>query len=568
MPLNVNFQSGHTEVSCSGEGKADVASGLATDAVSPLYNGLSVLTKYFGSLTTDGDIFKGAYLNECQEAPKEELNSQSVNTAGIQTHSESSAYRDEASGEDIDYVSSFVRCVGGDPVAFKWGRHTAELGERPDQCKDVVALKKQPVKVTEERDALVLEARSNKAVTETRRHEKDALEAELEKIRARYEEDVTQLKDQLLFARAEREDQDIRVQRISEDMEAVLEEKSVLELKLEKFRARYKEDVMQLKDQLHVVKTQRGEQDVLVIRAERISEDMEAVKEEMGAVELELETVRARYKEDVIQLKDQLHSARTERDEQDLRAQRIAEDLEAVKDEKAALDVELVNIRARYKKEVSQLKEQLHTARTQRDEQDLRAQRIAEDMDAVLEDNGVLHLELEGVRARYEEDITQLKDQLNVLRAQRMNENIEAVKEQKGTLQLELDNFPGECMDAGLLAKELNSVRAERDRIRKERDALKLKAENSRHHSELLEGKLDVATAECEMQTDRNCCEYLERHSGVKCDSIMKERDVLRCEVEKLRNKCRDVPMLKMQLTILRSECDKFRKQRDSYVRE
>lgn len=562
MPLNVKFQSVHAEVSCSGEGEADVATGLATEAVSPLYNGLRVLTEYFGTLTTDGDIFEGAFLNECQEAPKEELNSQSVNTAGIQTYAESSAYRDEASGEDSDDVSSFVRCVRGDPVAFKWGRHAAELGERPDQCRDVAALKKQLLKVTEERDALALEARSNRAVIETRRNEKDALVIELENIRARYEEDVTQLKDQLLFARAERDDQEIRAQRISEDMEAVLEEKSALELKLENFRARYKEDVMQLKDQLHVVKTQRGEQDVLVLRAERISEDMEAVKEEMGAVELELETLRARYKEDVMQLKDQLHVARTERDQQDIRAQRIAEDLEAVKDEKAAVDVELVSIRARYKKDVTQLKEQLHTARTQRDEQDLRAQRIAEDMESVLEDNGALHLELEDVRARYKEDITQLKDQLHVLRAQRMAENMEAVKEQKSALQLELENFPGECMDAGLLEKELNAVRAERDRIMKERDALKLKAENCRQHVELLEGKLDVATAECEIQTDRNS------DTGVKCDSIMKERDALRCEVEKLRHKYRDVPMLKMQLTILRAECDKLRRQRDFYVRD
>jgi DNA uptake protein ComE-like DNA-binding protein len=560
MPLNVDFQSAHAEAFCSSEGEADIATGLATDAVSPLYNGLRVVTEYFSSLTTERDVLEDTFLKECQEAAMEKLDNQSVNGAGIRTHAESSAYVVGACREVIDGASSFAKCVRADAVGMKWSRHAVKLQELTDQCEDVAALKQQLVKVTEERDALRLEACRNRAA----KKEKDALELEIEAVRARYEEDVTELKDKLIFLRAERDYLDTRAQSRAEGMEAVLEEKVALEIKLENVRARYKEDVMQLKEQLQTVRTQRGEQDILVLRAERIAQDIETVKVELGAVELELGSVRARYREEVMQLKDQLHIARTQRDEKDVRAQRIAEDLQAMKEEKAAMEAELENIRSRYKKEVTQLKDHLVFLRAERDDLDIQAQRIAEDMETAMEDNGALQLQLENVRAKYKEDVTQLRDQLRVLRAQRdeqdmrtqrIAEDMEAI-EQKGALQLEQDKFSDECIGAGFFEKELNAARAERDRIVKERDALKL---NSRHHAVLLEEKLDGATVECEHQAIT---------TGVKSDSIMKERDDLRCEVKKLRHQCRGIPMLKMELNIVRTECDKLKRQRDFCVRD
>jgi DNA-directed RNA polymerase subunit N (RpoN/RPB10) len=151
---------------------------------------------------------------------------------------------------------------------------------------------------------------------------RDSLKLELEYMRAQYQEDVTQLEDQLCSARTqcnqlicERRLLITKAQLIDEDLEAVEKMRDSLKLELEYLRAQYQENVAQLEEQLRNQCNQFiCERRVLITRAQLIDEDLEAVKKMRVFMYLEIENLRAQYQEDFVQLEDQLGNIGSQRD--------------------------------------------------------------------------------------------------------------------------------------------------------------------------------------------------------------------------------------------------------------
>jgi hypothetical protein len=98
-------------------------------------------------------------------------------------------------------------------------------------------------------------------------------------------------------------------------LEAVKKMKDSLKLEQKKCRAQYQEDDTQLKDEVRILGIQedhfRDKQDFLISRASRRDEDLEAVKMRYS-LNLEPENLGVQYQEDVAQLQDQLSNVRTQ----------------------------------------------------------------------------------------------------------------------------------------------------------------------------------------------------------------------------------------------------------------
>jgi hypothetical protein len=68
------------------------------------------------------------------------------------------------------------------------------------------------------------------------------------------------------------------------------------------------------------------------------------------------------------------------------------------------------------------------------------------------------------------------------------------------------------------------------------------------------------------MKREGQACILRARRTGVNSNAIKVERDALKRETEKLQRLCKDVSMLKVQLNIVREECDKMKRQRYVFV--
>jgi uncharacterized protein YsxB (DUF464 family) len=127
---------------------------------------------------------------------------------------------------------------------------------------------------------------------------------------------------------------------------------------------------------MRVLGTQRDhfadEQNFPISRAQLTDEDLEYGKKMRDSLKLELENLRAQYQDKVIQLKDEVRNVKTqcnqficERRVLITKTQLIDEDLEAVKKMRNSLKLGIENLRAQYQEEVTQLEDQLRNVRTQ-----------------------------------------------------------------------------------------------------------------------------------------------------------------------------------------------------------
>jgi chromosome segregation ATPase len=409
--------------------------------------------------------------------------------------------------------------VRAEPTAITRGKHTVNLEEILGQCKDAAALRQQLINVIEQRDALILEAERNAAIAETVQKERDSMKFEL---------------------------QDLRAQHDAQSLE------------LANLRIHYEGEISLLKQDVRILKNQRGhlvdQDDVLILRAQHTAEDLEAVKKMRDSLKIELGNLQAYYTENVTQLEDELRKARTQCDQLICqqcvllsRAQRAADDSEAVKKMRDSLKIELGNLRAYYKEDVTQLEDQLRKARTQ--------------CDQLMCERRVL-----------------------ISRAQRAAEDLEALK-MRETL-----NHQGQCKDSALLEKQVKNLRAELQKvtkernahilkvqhltrnkaaIQKERDTLRREAENCRCQSKEAaeqEKKLNALTAKCEnLKKERR---LQARRTGAMIDAITRERDDAKREVEKLRRQCQSFGMTQVNLNKVRAERNKMRRERDAMKTE
>jgi hypothetical protein len=218
----------------------------------------------------------------------------------------------------------------------------------------------------------------------------------------------------------------------------------------------------------------------------------ETIEEDREALKRELEHIRVLFRQKAIRLEGKLETLRTLHEQEEVRTQSIANNMEALQKIKVALERKLSKARARYLKEIAQMKNQIRNARNQRDEYELRARRISEDTEALKEENSALSSEIQHVRTLYGQDVERLIGQTEklrntheqqrvfTLRANRVVEEMEGVKLENVALEHKLQNLTIQRMGADPLGKELHALKAERDRVRKERDILRLRAEESR----------------------------------------------------------------------------------------
>jgi hypothetical protein len=123
---------------------------------------------------------------------------------------------------------------------------------------------------------------------------RDLLNLELEKVRAQKDGQSVELEH-------------VRAQNYSQKCE------------IANLRTRYEEDASLLKDPVRILRTQRDkfidEEHVPVLNSQRTAEEFDAVEKIRDSLKLELDSLRARYKEDVTQFQDQLHVLRTQCDQ-------------------------------------------------------------------------------------------------------------------------------------------------------------------------------------------------------------------------------------------------------------
>jgi chromosome segregation ATPase len=560
--MNVQYRFVQRDASCSGgKDKADegetgvevsVETELDQDAVSPFHKELRRVPGCVRRIRTERLFSK-----EWQEAARHGGNTQSVNEAQIRPDEESFMCQVGASRE----LSPTGRCVRAEPTAITRGRHTLKRQEILDQFTDAAALRQQLVNVMKERDALMLEAERNAAIAEGVQKQRDALNLQLENVRA---------------------------------------ENEAQKRELENLRAQYQEDVAQLKDEVRIVRTQCDqficERRVLITRAQLIDEDLEAVKEVRDSLKRELESLRAQHQEDVAQLKDEVRIVRTQCDQficerrvLITRAQLIDEDLEAVKEVRDSLKRELESLRAQYQEDVAQLEEQLLNVKTQSiqlvcaerlfmlkalrtDEAFEALKRETENHDGQCKDSVQLEKQLKDVRAELNK-ITKDRNSY-ILKVQRLAENRAKIKEERDALRREAGNWRCQCKDAAVLEKQLNAAtatcerrqkqsrlqarlaEANMDAMKRETDDLKRELEKLRHQCNgigMLQVNLNIVRAD---------------HNKIRRerDAMKKDMDALRLENQNLRSQTKNAAVLEEQLNIVRAKCDDMKRLREAFV--
>jgi chromosome segregation ATPase len=339
------------------------------------------------------------------------------------------------------------------------------------------------------------------------------------------------------------------------------------------------------------------ELDALIVRLKDNAINTETIEKGRKDLKVELENVRLQYYQDHERLQNELKNARSMLEEQDVRVQKIVRGVEEMKTEKGALELEVSTVRTRHEEEATRLKNQLRTITTQRDELETRSQGLAEGLEAVRGLNSDMTVELERIRNLYNEEVARLRSEIlemrkyrddhdvEILKARSKTQDMEAMKAENMGLKHKIKTLESQCMGSNPLAREINAVRAECERIKKERNELRLKVQIPRQDtgadlSEMTEGidassiseiptDMSGATASgSHMRTGRQRLELKKKPKIVKFKVIITERDTLKTEAEKLRVNRQEVIRLKKELKKWRAECDKLKDPKETKTKK
>jgi DNA repair exonuclease SbcCD ATPase subunit len=315
------------------------------------------------------------------------------------------------------------RCMTGEIEAIKLERDALkrEAEELRDQCRGAWALKQHVDKVTEERDALILEAERKAKITENIMEERDALRLEAEELRAQREEG-RKLEDQLNFLIQKSKD-------IGEERDALMskaQNKAVNNNNLNIFRVALKHETQNiiaqrkatalLEEQLNFVRLQCNdiaeERDSFKLRYRCSEADCNAIRKLRESLKDEIEKLRPQLK-DYALLKEKLNSEillcediAKERDSCKLKYQRSYNNSKVIRKVMEALKYETEEIRATFKnsalleKELNTARQQCENIKKERNVYKLRAQRIAESRNDIKIERDALKLETENLRAK------------------------------------------------------------------------------------------------------------------------------------------------------------------------
>jgi hypothetical protein len=186
-------------------------------------------------------------------------------------------------------------------------------------------------------------------------------------------------------------------------------------------------------------------------------------------------------------------------------------------------------------------------------------------------------------------DIAEERDAL-LLESRTIATDRDILRKDRASLIVKIKNLHAQLKDAALLEEQLQVERKQCEDIAKERDSFKLRsqiAELDKHfigtvmetlkcEAEELRTKIkDYAQLEEQLKTVREQCEKIKRERNAfmlraqqiaeSRENIKIERDALAIETEDLRTKIKNVELLEMELNDARLHCDNIKKERDFY---
>ncbi|XP_023709720.1 cingulin [Cryptotermes secundus] len=378
------------------------------------------------------------------------------------------------------------KCMAGEIEALKRERDAQqrEIDELRDQCRDTWALKSHADKVTEERDALIVEAELNAQIARNLKRERDALRHETEELKAQCEH------------------------------------------------------IGELKDQLHILmqkcRKMTDERDAWISKAQSMEANGDVLKRERNALKLETRKLRAQgekaalLEEELKDVKVQLAFIAKERDSFQQRYRRSEKDSKSMNKIIEGLKLEAEELRkknesnALLEKQLTAARRQCDAATKERNAFILKAQQVTQTKGTLQMKIDALKVEVEDLRSKNNERQLQ-QDELSALR--RLCDDMERDRD----------------------FYKLEARRAAKTRVAQTKviDALKLKVEDLHvqcKKSSLLEEQLSVAEQQWDkMRKERNAFILRAQKAERSRANIQMERDALKLEVKNLRSKINDV---------------------------
>ncbi|PNF43995.1 hypothetical protein B7P43_G17923 [Cryptotermes secundus] len=351
------------------------------------------------------------------------------------------------------------KCMAGEIEALKRERDAQqrEIDELRDQCRDTWALKSHADKVTEERDALIVEAELNAQIARNLKRERDALRHETEELKAQCEH-IGELKDQLHIlmqkCRKMTDERDAWISK-AQSMEAngdvLKRERNALKLETRKLRAQGEKAAL-LEEELKDVKVQLAfiakERDSFQQRYRRSEKDSKSMNKIIEGLKLEAEELRKKNESNAL-LEKQLTAARRQCDAATKERNAFILKAQQVTQTKGTLQMKIDALKV----EVEDLRSKNNERQLQQDELSA-LRRLCDDMER---DRDFYKLE---ARRAAETRVAQTKV-------------IDALK-------LKIEDLHVQCKKSSLLEKLLNTADQQWDNMRKERNAFILKAQKSR----------------------------------------------------------------------------------------
>jgi hypothetical protein len=294
---------------------------------------------------------------------------------------------------------------------------------------------------------------------------------------------------------------------------------------------------------------------ILLLEAEHEEEITQNIMQERDALRLEAEELRAKCK-DSDEMEKQLNSViqncidiTKERDDLLLEGRTEAADKETINKAREALKIETQNLHAQLKTSAL-MRDKLNVAcddiTKERDSYKSKCRRSeadCEDIRKVMKDLKFEREELEAQFNKYNllkqqlntvkvqcDDITKERDAFE-LRSLSSEKNNKATKMIIEILKVKREELRAQFEDYALLEKRLNTVRQQRDDVKKERNGFILKTQRRAESR----------------------------------GSIMIERDALKLEIRNLRAKIKDADFLEKQLDAAKLLCDNMKRERDFY---
>jgi hypothetical protein len=428
------------------------------------------------------------------------------------------------------------------------------------KCKDI----------TDERDALLLEAEIITAGGDTLNRDRDFLKLETHNLRAQHRA-VALLKEQLNIIRVPceeiakaRHSFKLRSRRSEANRNALSKIIEALKVETEELLAQYN-DYSLVAKQLNIVRQQcknvKKERNAFILRAQLIADSREIVKVERDALKLEIENLRPKIK-DTDLLETQLNVVREdcenmaeERDSLIFEAQYMGRDREATKGGQA---------------DDALLEGQFKIVRED-------CENIGKELDFLILESK--HIETDRkARERDLDDGAQLEEEFDVVKeCDNINKQIDSVILEVQHMGTDREAIKGELEDAELLEEQLNVVRKDCDNIAKELDSLIFEVqhmgtdrkvtEEDRNDDALLGKQLNVVRMKCDnIAKERHSFKLRMRRAEANRKAISKVTEALKFGTEEIRAQFNDYTLLKKQLNTIGQQCEKVRKERNAFV--